>query len=91
MSPKTVVAVERARVLEASTSRRDDPPPVAQEPQVITNTGVDEEVPPELLQPENRQHLADRSRQTASQALGTKRDRETHAPRTREQLLPLRY
>ncbi|KAE9172353.1 hypothetical protein PF005_g23797 [Phytophthora fragariae] len=91
MSPKTVVAVERARALEASMSRRDDPPPAAQEPQVITNAGVDEGVPPELLQSENRQHLADRSRQEASQAVGTKRDREAHAPRTREQLLALRY
>ncbi|KAE8991631.1 hypothetical protein PF005_g20122 [Phytophthora fragariae] len=66
-------------------------PPAAQEPQVITNAGVDEGVPPELLQPENREHLADRSRQEASQAVGTKRDREAHAPRTREKLLALRY
>ncbi|KAE8959108.1 hypothetical protein PF011_g30535 [Phytophthora fragariae] len=63
MSPKTVVAVERARLLEASLSRRDDPPAAVSEPQVITNAGVDEGVPPELLQPENRQHLADRTRQ----------------------------
>ncbi|KAE8902690.1 hypothetical protein PF001_g7343 [Phytophthora fragariae] len=91
MSPKTAKAVACARALEASMSRRDDPPAAAKEPQVITNAGVDEGVPPELLQPENRQHLADRSRQEASQAVGTKRDRETHAPRTREQLLALRY
>ncbi|KAE8907914.1 hypothetical protein PF010_g14497 [Phytophthora fragariae] len=49
MSSKTVVAVARARALEASLSRRDDPPPVEQEAQVITNAGVDEGVPPELL------------------------------------------
>ncbi|KAE8883422.1 hypothetical protein PF005_g11487 [Phytophthora fragariae] len=91
MSPKTVVAVERARLLEASMSRRDDPPAEVSEPQVITNAGVDEGVPPELLQPENRQHLADRTRQEASQAVGTKRDRKTHAPRTQDQLLALRY
>ncbi|KAE9251818.1 hypothetical protein PF004_g2284 [Phytophthora fragariae] len=91
MSPKTVVAVERARLLEASLSRRDDPPAAVSEPQVITNAGVDEGVPPELLQPENRQHLADRTRLEASQAVGTKRDRETHAPRTKDQLLALRY
>ncbi|KAE8902991.1 hypothetical protein PF005_g26744 [Phytophthora fragariae] len=91
MSPKTVVAVERARLLEVSLSRRDDPPAAVSEPQVITNAGVDEGVPPELLQPENRQHLADRTRQEASQAVGTKRDRETHAPRTKDQLLALRY
>ncbi|KAE8975038.1 hypothetical protein PR001_g25824 [Phytophthora rubi] len=91
MSPKTVVAVERARLLEASLSRRDDPPTAVSEAQVITNAGVDEGVPPELLQPENRQHLADRNRQEASQAVGTKRDRETHAPRTKDQLLALRY
>ncbi|KAE9338654.1 hypothetical protein PR003_g11391 [Phytophthora rubi] len=91
MSPKTVVAVERTRLLEASMSRRDDPPAPVPEPQVITNAGVDEGVPPELLQPENRQHLADRSHQEASQAVGTKRDRETHAPRTQDQLLAQRY
>ncbi|KAE9263304.1 hypothetical protein PR003_g33204, partial [Phytophthora rubi] len=91
MFPKTVVAVERARLLEASMSRRDDPPAAAPEPQVITNAGVDEGVPPELLQPGNRQHLAGRSRQEASQAVGTKRDRETHALRTQDQLLALRY
>ncbi|KAE9188609.1 hypothetical protein PF005_g19985 [Phytophthora fragariae] len=91
MSPKTVEAVERARLLEASMSRRDDPPAPVPEPQVITNAGVDEGVPPELLQPENRQHLADRTHQEASQAVGTKRDRETHAPRTQDQLLALRY
>ncbi|KAE9054879.1 hypothetical protein PF010_g32351 [Phytophthora fragariae] len=59
MSPKTVVAVERARLLEESLSRRDNPPAAVSEPQVITNAGVDEGVPPELLQPENRQHVAE--------------------------------
>ncbi|KAE9322863.1 hypothetical protein PR003_g17117 [Phytophthora rubi] len=91
MSPKTVVAVERARLLEAFMSRRDDPPAAVSESQVITNAGVDEGVPPELLQPDNRQHLIDRTRQEASQAVGTKRDSETHAPHTQEQLLALRY
>ncbi|KAE8992971.1 hypothetical protein PF005_g18632 [Phytophthora fragariae] len=91
MSPKTVVAVDRARLLEESLSRRDNPPAAVSEPHVITNAGVDEGVPPELLQPENRQHLADRTHQEASQAVGTKRDRETHAPRTQDQLLALRY
>ncbi|KAE8958020.1 hypothetical protein PR002_g30999 [Phytophthora rubi] len=62
MSPKTVVAVERARLMEVSLSRRDDPPAAVSEPQVITNAGVAEGVPPELLQPENRQHLADPTR-----------------------------
>ncbi|KAE9291817.1 hypothetical protein PR003_g24925 [Phytophthora rubi] len=90
MSPKTVKAAARARALEASMSRRDDPSIVVPEPQVITNADVDEGDPPELLQPENRQHLAG-SRQAASQALGSKRGRETHAPRIREQLLALRY
>ncbi|KAE8978672.1 hypothetical protein PR003_g20622 [Phytophthora rubi] len=84
MSPKTVKEVARARALETSMSRRDDPPAAAPEPQVITNAGVDEGVPPELLQPENRLHLAERSRQEASQAVGTKRDREPMplAPKT---------
>ncbi|KAE8950774.1 hypothetical protein PR001_g34016, partial [Phytophthora rubi] len=36
MSPKTVVAVERARLLEESLSRRDNPPAAVSEPQVIT-------------------------------------------------------
>ncbi|KAE9277539.1 hypothetical protein PR003_g28765, partial [Phytophthora rubi] len=36
---QTVVAVARARALEASMSRRDDPPAAAPEPQVITNAG----------------------------------------------------
>ncbi|KAE8875778.1 hypothetical protein PF003_g40120 [Phytophthora fragariae] len=91
MSPKTVVAVEHARLLEESLSRRDNPPDAVSEPQVITNAGVDEGVPPELLQPENRQHLADRTHQEASQGMGTKRDRETHAPCTQYQLLALGY
>ncbi|GMF26800.1 unnamed protein product [Phytophthora fragariaefolia] len=91
MSPKTVAAIARARALEEALSRRDDPPPATPEPQVITNTGVDERVPPELLRCENRQHLSDRSRQTASQPIGAKRERETPAPRTREQILALGY
>ncbi|KAE8987382.1 hypothetical protein PF011_g19603 [Phytophthora fragariae] len=82
MSPKTVVAVEGARALEASMSRRDDPPPAVQGLQVITNAGVYDGVPPELLQPENRQHLADRSHQAATQAVGTKWDREAHTQTT---------
>ncbi|GMF41065.1 unnamed protein product [Phytophthora fragariaefolia] len=89
MSPKTVATIARARALEEALSRRDDPPPPTPEPQVITNAGVDEGVPPELLRPENRQHLGDRSRQAASQPIGAKRERETPAPRTREQLLVL--
>ncbi|KAE9190596.1 hypothetical protein PF004_g21855 [Phytophthora fragariae] len=72
MFPKNVVAVARARALEASMSRRDDPP-------VAT--------PKASPTP----YLADRSRQAAAQAVGTKRDREAHAPRTRKQLLALRY
>ncbi|GMF23260.1 unnamed protein product [Phytophthora fragariaefolia] len=91
MSPKTVAATARARVLEEALSRRDDPPPATPLSQVITNAGVDEGVPPELLRPGNRQHLSDRSRQAASQPMGAKRERETPAPRTREQLLALRY
>ncbi|GMF14759.1 unnamed protein product [Phytophthora fragariaefolia] len=91
MSPKTVAAIARARALEEALSRRGDPPPATPESQVITNAGVDEGIPPELLRPETRQHLSDRSRQAASQPIGAKRERETPAPRTREQLLALRY
>ncbi|GMF51333.1 unnamed protein product [Phytophthora fragariaefolia] len=54
MSPKTVAARARDRALEEALSRRDDPPPATPESQVITNAGVDEGVPPELLRPENR-------------------------------------
>ncbi|GMF31576.1 unnamed protein product [Phytophthora fragariaefolia] len=51
ISPKTVVAIARARVLEEALSRRDDPPPATPKSQVITQAGVDEGVPPELLRP----------------------------------------
>ncbi|GMF44028.1 unnamed protein product [Phytophthora fragariaefolia] len=84
MSPKPVAAIARARGLEEALSRRDDPPPATPESQVITNAGIDEGGPPELLRPENRQHLSDRSRQAALQTIGAKRERETPAPRTRE-------
>ncbi|KAE8879782.1 hypothetical protein PF005_g16400 [Phytophthora fragariae] len=43
MSPKTVVVVERSRLLDASMSRRDDPPAAASEPQIITNAGATRE------------------------------------------------
>ncbi|KAE9033480.1 hypothetical protein PR001_g10139 [Phytophthora rubi] len=66
MFPKNVVAVARARALEASMSRRDDPPVATPEPKASPTPA-------------------------ASQAVGTKRDREAHAPRTRKQLLALRY
>ncbi|GMF51868.1 unnamed protein product [Phytophthora fragariaefolia] len=91
MSPKSVAAIARARALDEALSRRDDPPPAPPESQVITNAGVDEGAPPELLQPENRQHLSDRSLQAASKPIGVKRERETPDRRTREQLLALRY
>ncbi|GMF52892.1 unnamed protein product [Phytophthora fragariaefolia] len=80
MSLKAVAAIARASVLKGALSRRDDPPPATPEPQVITNAGVDERVPPELLWPENWQHWSDRSRQAASQTMGAKRERETPAP-----------
>ncbi|GMF44508.1 unnamed protein product [Phytophthora fragariaefolia] len=75
MPPKTVAVIARARALEKALARRDNPPPATPEPQVITNAGVDEGVPPDLLRPENRQHLSDRSRQTASQPIDAKRER----------------
>ncbi|GMF31303.1 unnamed protein product [Phytophthora fragariaefolia] len=64
---------------------------VEPEQQIITNAGVDEGVPPEQLQPDNRRHLSERTQQEAAQAAGTKREREASTPRTREQLLALRY
>ncbi|GMF55580.1 unnamed protein product [Phytophthora fragariaefolia] len=91
MSPKIVAAIARARVLEEALCRRDDPPPATPESQVITKAGVNEGVHPELLRLKNRQRLSDRSRQAASQTIGSKNERESPAPRTREQLLGLRY
>ncbi|GMF22926.1 unnamed protein product [Phytophthora fragariaefolia] len=78
-------------VCDASQAPRAQTSTTGPASQVITNTGVDEGFPPELLRPENRQHLSDRSRQAASQTMGAKRELETPAPRTREQLLALRY
>ncbi|GMF27285.1 unnamed protein product [Phytophthora fragariaefolia] len=61
------------------------------EQQIITNAGIDEGVPPEQLQPDNRRLLSERNHQEASQVADTKREREASTPRTREQLLALRY
>ncbi|GMF19440.1 unnamed protein product [Phytophthora fragariaefolia] len=91
MTPKTAAAVAR---VEAQTQRefhRDTAPTDMPEQQIITNTDIEEGVPPEQLQPDNRRHLSDRTRQEASQVAGTMREHETSIPRTREELLRLRY
>ncbi|GMF31648.1 unnamed protein product [Phytophthora fragariaefolia] len=91
MTPKTVAAVARVEAQSRRQSPQDTAPTVEPEQQIITNAGVDEGVPPEQLQPDNRRHLSDRTHQGAAQAAGTKREREASTPRTREQLLALRY
>ncbi|GMF43219.1 unnamed protein product [Phytophthora fragariaefolia] len=91
MTPKTVAAVARVEAQSRRQSPRDTASTAEPEHQIITNAGVDEGVPPEQLQPDNRRHLRERTHQEAAQAAGTKREREASTPRTREQLLALRY
>ncbi|GMF62437.1 unnamed protein product [Phytophthora fragariaefolia] len=91
MTPKTVAAVARVEAQSRRQSPRDTAATVEPELQIITNAGVDEGVPPEQLQPANRRHHSERTHQEAAQAAGTKREREASTPRTREQLLALRY
>ncbi|GMF42252.1 unnamed protein product [Phytophthora fragariaefolia] len=91
MTPKTVAAVAHVEVQAQSESHRNTASTDMPEQQIITNAGIDEGVPPEQLQPENRSHLSERTHQEASQAAGTKREREASTPWTREQLLGLRY
>ncbi|GMF52022.1 unnamed protein product [Phytophthora fragariaefolia] len=88
---KTVAAVARVEAQVRRQSPRDTASAVVPEQQIITNPGVDEGVPPEQLQPDNRNHLSERTQQEAAQAASTKREREASTPRTREQLLALRY
>ncbi|GMG14503.1 unnamed protein product [Phytophthora fragariaefolia] len=89
--PKTAAAAAHAEAQAQGESHRDTVPTDMPEQPIITNTGIDEGVPPEQLQPDNRRHLSERTQQEASQAVGTKREREASTPRTREQLLALRY
>ncbi|GMF18261.1 unnamed protein product [Phytophthora fragariaefolia] len=90
-TPKTAAAVARVEAQARRQSPRDTASTVEPEQQIITNAGIDERVPPEQLQPDNRRHLSERTQQETSQAVGTKREREASTPRTREQLLALRY
>ncbi|GMF55104.1 unnamed protein product [Phytophthora fragariaefolia] len=90
MTPKTVAAVARVEAESRRQSPRDTASTVEPEQQIITNAGVDEGVPPEQLQPDNRRHFSERTHQAAAQTAGTKREREASTPRTREQLLALR-
>ncbi|GMF37373.1 unnamed protein product [Phytophthora fragariaefolia] len=91
MTPKTAAAVARVEAQAQRESHRDTAPTDMPEQQSITNAGIDEGVPPEQLQSDNQKHLSEGTRQEASQAAGTKREREASTPRTREQLLALRY
>ncbi|GMF61383.1 unnamed protein product [Phytophthora fragariaefolia] len=91
MTPKTIAAVARVEAQSRRQSPRYTASTVEPEQQIITSAGVDEGVPPEQLQPDNRRHLSERTHQEAAQAAGTKREREASTPRTREQLLALRY
>ncbi|GMF23851.1 unnamed protein product [Phytophthora fragariaefolia] len=91
MTPKTAAIVARVDAQARRESPRDTASTVEPEQQIITNTGIDEGVPPEQLQPVNRTHLSECTQQEALQAGGTKREREASTPRTSEQLLALRY
>ncbi|GMF23063.1 unnamed protein product [Phytophthora fragariaefolia] len=91
MTPKTAAAAARVNSQTRREFARDAAATVEPEPQIITNAGIDEGVPPEQQQPDNRRHLRERTQQEASQVVGTKRERETSTPRTRKQLLALRY
>ncbi|GMF49001.1 unnamed protein product [Phytophthora fragariaefolia] len=91
MTPKTAAAVARVEAQVQRESHRDTASTDMLEQPIITNAGIDEGVLPEQLQPDNRRHLSERTQQEASQAAGTKREREASTPRTREQLLALRY
>ncbi|GMF42909.1 unnamed protein product [Phytophthora fragariaefolia] len=92
MTPKTTAAVARVEAQVRRESPRDTTSIIVEpEQQIITNAGINEGVPPERLQPDNRRHLSERTQQEASQAVGTKREREASTPRIREQLLALRY
>ncbi|GMF55027.1 unnamed protein product [Phytophthora fragariaefolia] len=59
MTPKTVAAVARVEAQSRRQSPRDTASTVEPEQQIITNAGVDEGVPPEQLQPDNRRHLSE--------------------------------
>ncbi|GMF33588.1 unnamed protein product [Phytophthora fragariaefolia] len=59
MTPKTVAAVARVEAQSRRQSPRDTASTVEPEQQIITNTGVDEGVPPEQLQPDNRRNLSE--------------------------------
>ncbi|GMF55471.1 unnamed protein product [Phytophthora fragariaefolia] len=91
MTPKTAAAVAQMEAQAQRESHQDNASTDTPEQEIITNAGIDEGVPPEQLQSDNRRHLSDRSRQEASQAVNTEREREASTPRTREQLLALRY
>ncbi|GMF55626.1 unnamed protein product [Phytophthora fragariaefolia] len=61
MTPKTVTAVARVEAQSRRQYPRDTASTVEPEQQIITNAGVDERVPPEQLQPDNRRHLSERT------------------------------
>ncbi|GMF51677.1 unnamed protein product [Phytophthora fragariaefolia] len=77
--------------LASANTTASEPAPGEEAPIPSPDAGIDEGVPPEQLQPNNRRHLSERTHQEASQAAGTKREREASTPQTREQLLALRY
>uniref|UniRef100_H3GQN7 Uncharacterized protein n=2 Tax=Phytophthora ramorum TaxID=164328 RepID=H3GQN7_PHYRM len=93
MTPRSKAAVERnAERAKAEPARRITS--TDREPQVITNVCSEDDVPLELLQRDNRQHLSERARDVkvaTKQRRDSKRDHESATPRTREQLLALRY
>ncbi|GMF20116.1 unnamed protein product [Phytophthora fragariaefolia] len=91
MTPKTAAAVARVEAQAQSESHRDTATTDMPEQQIITNAGIDEGVSPEQPRPDIRRHLSERTHPEASQAAGSKREREASTPWAREQLLALRY
>uniref|UniRef100_H3GP10 Uncharacterized protein n=1 Tax=Phytophthora ramorum TaxID=164328 RepID=H3GP10_PHYRM len=93
MTPRSKAAVERnAERAKAEPARRITS--TEREPQVITNVCSEDDVPLELLKRDDRQHLSERARDVkvaTKQRRDSKRDHESATPRTREQLLTLRY
>ncbi|GMF20246.1 unnamed protein product [Phytophthora fragariaefolia] len=70
-TPKPAAAVARVEAQAQRESHLDTASTDRPEHQIITNTGIDEWVPPEQLQPDNRRHLSERTQQEASQAAST--------------------
>uniref|UniRef100_H3H362 Uncharacterized protein n=1 Tax=Phytophthora ramorum TaxID=164328 RepID=H3H362_PHYRM len=91
MPPRSKAAVDR-NAERAKAEHERQIASTEREPQVSTNVCSADDVPLELLQRDNRQHLSERARDVkvaTEQRRDSKRDHESATPRTREQLLAL--